>query len=109
MNYNLTELKWIAMDLDGTLAFTKPEEDFSLDKAQVNYPLVQSMKRARKKGKRFIIYTSRHWDDYPVIEKWLHKHRVPFKFIMCGKPLVDKYVDDRNLSPDEFTKLWEEK
>ena len=108
-NWNIKELKWEAMDFDGTIVFTKEEDDYSLDNALPNYELLHVMRKAQEAGKRFIIYTSRHWDDYPIIEKWLKRHKVPFKFIICGKILVEHYIDDRGLSPQQFIDLWKDK
>ena len=108
MKYNLTELRWYAIDFDNTLVFTKQEEDYELDKAEPNYELMRACRNAYKQGKRFIVHSSRHWDDYPVIEKWLVRHKFPFKFIICGKILVNGYIDDRNIMPDEFIEKWKD-
>ncbi len=108
MKYNLTELKWYAIDFDNTIVFTNPKDNFSLDKAIPNYKLITACRNAYKQGKRFIVYSSRHWDDYPIMEKWLKRHKFPFKFIICGKILVAGYIDDRNIMPDEFIKTWQE-
>ena len=108
-SWNIKELKWEAVDFDGTIVFTKEEDNFSLENALPNYDLLRAMRNAQKAGKRFIIYTSRHWDDFPIIERWLKRHKVPFKFIICGKILVEHYIDDRGLSPQDFINEWKDR
>jgi len=53
-----------------------------------------------KDGWKIIIYTSRHWADYELIEKWCQKNKIPVRRIICGKPLFRCIIDDRCM---EFT------
>ena len=48
-------------------------------------------------GYKIVIFTSRPWDDYSNIENWLNDNHIPFRSIVCGKPIVKYYIDDRNI------------
>lgn len=96
------ELKWLGVDLDGTLAepIWTPENPT----AEIGAPLrnnVSKLRRAVDKGYKAIIHTSRPWNDYENIEGWLRYHGIPFKEIQCGKPLYHRYIDDRAVTADE--------
>jgi hydroxymethylpyrimidine pyrophosphatase-like HAD family hydrolase len=93
---SLTKLKWYCIDFDGTLADALP--DFAIgDPIEEN---IEKLRKVHKAGYSIIIYTARHWEDYIDIEDWLLKYNVPFKTIICGKPLAHRYVDDRNIHAD---------
>ena len=98
MSFNTINLKWIAWDLDGTLADTK-DPDYKLEDAPVIKKNVKILKEQVKAGYKVFIFTARHWDDVIIIEKWLKKHRIPFKGIWCGKPLVKEVWDDKVFNP----------
>lgn len=94
-----SELNFYFVDLDGTLVDTRAEDNFDL---ATGVPLFTNIKLIRKlamDGRSIFIYTSRHWMDYKDIKRWLKKHHVPFKAIICGKPMGKYYVDDRALNP----------
>jgi predicted secreted acid phosphatase len=96
-------LKWLAIDLDKTIAKNSPYPE---------YNLLKPIEGARKflevieaQGWKIIIYTSRAWCDYDKIEKWLNKYKIPFRRIVCGKLLAKYFIDDRAIS---FTGDWSE-
>ena len=96
------ELKWLLTDLDGTLAHSEPpdyELQEPIDGAR------EAMQRLTAKGWKITIYTARPWIDYEKIEKWLNKWQIPFRRIICGKPLGKFIIDDRNI---EFKGNWGE-
>ena len=93
---NNEELKWIGVDLDNTLADNSGTPDFILED-----PIEGAkdfMDELVNRGFRPVIYTARHWADYEIIENWLIKHDIPFREIICGKPLFYKIVDDKNIA-----------
>lgn len=96
------KLKWFSCDLDGTLAESIwPEEG-------IGAPILgakEAMIELAKQGFKLMVYTSRHWDDYQNIEDWLNDNGIPFKRIVCGKPLVRFHIDDKNI---EFNGSWAE-
>ena len=38
----------------------------------------------------------------PPLEQWLSEHNVPYHRLIMGKPQVDYYIDDKNLSIERF-------
>jgi len=94
------ELKWLGIDFDNTLAHNTGYPTF-----EPTVPLdgaIEAMNELAKKWK-ITIYTSRHWADYQIIEDWLIRHNIPFRRIICGKPLFKYMIDDRNI---EFKGKW---
>jgi 5-methylcytosine-specific restriction endonuclease McrA len=94
------ELRWIGVDWDGTIMETHPPR-FEFVK-----PLegaVESLKELHKKGWKITIYTARPWVDYNKIESACIKFEIPFRRIICGKPLFKYMIDDRNI---EFNGKW---
>lgn len=90
-------LKWLAIDLDDTLA-----EPVWPDPG-IGEPIwenVLKLRRAVAKGWKVIIHTSRSWADYEMIELWAQRNCIPAHRILCGKVLAARYIDDRNLDPD---------
>ena len=93
-----TELKaenmtWLGVDLDKTIAITKESENFDLDK--IIPGAKNTLKKLEADGWKIIIYTARHWAQYAQIEVWLIANDIPFRRIICGKPLCKYYIDDR--------------
>lgn len=107
---NSKDLNFDFWDLDGTLVDTKEENNFDLLIAPIIKKNVKILRSSAKSGRSIFIYTSRHWADYREIKHWLKKHRIPFKAIICGKPMGRKYIDDKAINPNciecmkEFTK-----
>lgn len=96
------KLKWIGVDLDGTLA------QFIWPKPGIGEPMpgaVEAMQKIHESGDKIIIYTSRSWGEYCAIEDWCNDHKIPFSRISCGKPLFKYVIDDKNV---EFHGNWEE-
>jgi len=98
-----TNLKWLGVDLDGTLANNSPHPD---------YELLEPIEGAKdalyllaSKGWKIIIYTARPWHEYDQIENWLNNYNIPFRRIVCGKLFVKYMIDDRAIS---FKGDWDE-
>ena len=95
------DLRWIGIDLDQTIAATEPP------KFELGEPLpgaVEYINKMWEDGYKPIIYTARGWDEYNVIEWWLDNHNIPYRRIICGKPLFKWIIDDKNI---EFKGDWE--
>ncbi len=90
-------LKWLAVDLDRTIAQSVWPHPGIGDPIEKN---VIKLKRAHGFGWKITIHTSRNWSDYEMIESWLIFHGIPFNRIVCGKVLAAYYIDDRNIDPD---------
>jgi hypothetical protein len=105
-----SELLWLAVDLDGTLAepVWTPENPTS----QIGSPIwsnVVKLLEAVEAGYKVIIHTSRADTDYESIESWLNHYEIPFKEIRTGKPLASLYIDDRGRHADAESWLPERK
>lgn len=105
MTYNpptpRSDLKWLGVDLDGTLA--EPIWTADNPTTAIGNPIwenVEKLRRAVAKSYKPVIHTSRPWTDYEAIEYWLIYWDIPFKEIQCGKPLYYKYIDDRAIAAD---------
>lgn len=94
------ELKWLGVDLDDTIATSKYPK-FKLGKP-INGSK-EALDKLTKNGWKVIIYTSRPWNEYDVVERWLIKWSIPFRRIICGKLLPRIFIDDRNI---EFDGNW---
>lgn len=98
-----SNLLWIAVDLDGTLA--EPIWTPSNPTSAIGAPILRNVLKLReavRKGYKAVIHTSRPWSDYEAIEAWLDLHQIPFKAIQCGKLLAALYVDDRARHADDW-------
>lgn len=89
-------LKWIGVDLDGTLAepLWTPGNPTNL----IGGPIARNVVKLRevvKAGYKIHIHTSRPWTDFESIEHWLNLFNIPWDAIQCGKPLYALYIDDR--------------
>lgn len=90
------EMRWLLVDFDETICRNEGAPDFKPT------TIIEGAKEALDKlvsnHWKIIIYTSRHWGEHQIIEDWLNEHRVPFKQIICGKPLARWIIDDRAIS-----------
>src|SRR5258708_3456808 len=96
------DLKWLAVDLDSTLAepLWTPDNPTSA----IGDPIWSNVFKLRKAvaaGFKPLIHTSRPDTDYEVIEAWLDHWLVPYRRIRTGKPLAALYIDDRARHADE--------
>jgi hypothetical protein len=92
-------LKWLAVDLDGTLAkgIWTPDNPTSA----IGHPIwgnITKLTGLASEGWKVVIHTSRPWHDYEAIEAWLDHWDVPWKAIVCGKLLAAAYIDDRGIN-----------
>lgn len=91
-----SNLLWVGVDLDGTLAepIWTPDNPTS----EIGDPIWRNVYKLRGvtlAGYKVVIHTSRPWTDYEAIEYWLTYWNIPFHQIQCGKPLFVLYIDDR--------------
>lgn len=99
---NYPDMKWIAVDFDGTIAepLWTPENPTSL--AGPPLPgVLEKLQEIAHKGYKTVIHTSRGWTDYEYIEWYCERWRLPISRIVCGKLLAIKYVDDLNGHVDD--------
>lgn len=90
------DLKWLAIDLDGTLA--EPTWRPDNPTTEIGPPIRHNVQKARDAaglGWKIVIHTARPWTDYEAIEWWCHRYGVPARRIVCGKILAQLYIDDK--------------
>jgi hypothetical protein len=89
---DLTDLNWVGIDLDETLAvgiWPTPG---------IGPPIMRNVEKARRlasAGYKIHVHTSRAWHEYREVKQWLHHNGVPHHGIQMGKPLYAAYIDDR--------------
>lgn len=88
------DLRWLAVDFDETIAKNSGYPDFIPTEPLPHCK--EALDFIVSKGYKIIIHTSRPWQDYDNIEKWLVEHEIPFRRIVCGKLMAKIYIDDRN-------------
>ncbi|WHT20998.1 hypothetical protein N8J89_08005 [Crossiella sp. CA-258035] len=91
-----SNLLWLAIDLDGTLA--EPLWTPANPTSAIGAPIVRNVAKLREAvahGYKVVIHTARPWTDYEPIEAWLNHHDIPWHKIQPGKILAALYVDDR--------------
>jgi hypothetical protein len=97
------EIKWIGVDWDCTLfnnsGFPNFEPTIPMEGA------LEAMNELDKLGYKITIFTARPWSDYQNIENYCKYYNIPFRRIICGKPLFKFMVDDRAIG---FRNNWKE-
>lgn len=93
-------LSMVAVDLDDTLA------EGVWPKPGIGKPIEKNIKKLEgvvAQGKKPFIYTSRHWSDLEMIRAWIKEYNIPVhpKFVICGKPLVHSFIDDKAINADK--------
>ena len=91
-----------SIDLDGTLTNSPGIRYTEYYSAEPNYELIAKVNKLYDEGHRIIIFTARHTSDRIVSTKWLEDHKVKYHELILGKPLADYYIDDRNVSIEQF-------
>jgi hypothetical protein len=92
------DLKWLGIDFDCVIANNSGHPDYT-----ITTPLEgakEYLDKIEQDGYKITIYTARGWAMYEEIETFLNKHQIPFRRIICGKPLFRWVIDDRNISFD---------
>ena len=104
------EFNTIVVDVDDTISFT---EDRKFDESKPNIEVINKINELYDKGWNIIIFTARgakscktiqeRIDKYDKVTRdWLDKNNVHYTDVVFGKPNADFYVDDKNMSIDDF-------
>jgi hypothetical protein len=97
-----SDLQWLAVDLDGTLA--KPVWTADNPTQDIGDPIAENVAKLRAclatdpVRWKVVVHTARPWTDHERIKEWLIEHGIPFREIVCGKLLAHRYIDDRAIS-----------
>ena len=104
------EFNTIVVDIDDTISFTT---DRKFSESVPNEPVINKINELYDKGWKIIIFTARGAKSCNTLEEriakynevtrnWLDAHNVHYTDVVFGKPNADIYVDDKNMSIDEF-------
>ena len=94
--------KLYCVDVDGTMTNSvcwTPEECLQAVPRQEVIDRVNSLK-----GVWIMVYTARTDELIPATIKWLRKHNVKYHGISNQKIPADYYIDDKNLTIQQFIK-----
>ena len=105
-----TKYNTYVIDLDDTICFT---ENRDFENSKPYQEVINKINELYEKGWKIIIYTARGGKSCKtleerekkyrdVTERWLKKHDVKYTELLFGKMNADYYVDDKNLSIEEF-------
>lgn len=105
-----TKYNTFVIDVDDTICFTY-NRDF--DNSEPNQEVIDKINELYKKGWKIILYTARGAKSCntlkekekkyrAVTEKWLKNHNVLYHELLFGKMNADYYIDDKNMSIEEF-------
>ena len=105
-----TKYHTLVIDIDDTISFTF-NRDF--DNSIPNQAVIDRINQLHEEGWKIILFTARGGKSCntleekelkyrAITERWLKKHNVQYDELMFGKPNADYYVDDKNISLDEF-------
>jgi hydroxymethylpyrimidine pyrophosphatase-like HAD family hydrolase len=93
----------IGVDFDKTLTDSASNEWRPALEQEANKRVVEEVREEYRNGTRVMIWTARQWSEAAQIAGWLTAHEVPHHGLMCGKGGADRYVDDKAMTPEEFT------
>lgn len=106
--------KTMVVDVDDTILIT---EDRDYSNSRPIEPVIKKLKEARVKGWTIILHTARGMgrsngnidlvreDVINEITSFCHTWDVPYDEIILGKPWAAMYVDDKALTPTEFSSV----
>lgn len=105
-----TKYNTIVIDLDDTICYT---ENRDFENSTPNEEVINKINELYNKDWKIIIYTARGGKSCKTLEEketkyrklteeWLKKHNVKYTELLFGKMNADYYVDDKNLSIEDF-------
>ena len=103
----MNEAKVFCVDIDGVIATITPNNDYCV--AGPRRRTIAAINRLFDDGHRIILFTARgtvtgiDWRE--ETERQLREWGVRHHELHFGKPAADYYVDDRNLSIEEFESI----
>ena len=102
------------IDVDNTICISSSGCDYS--KCPPIQSVINKINLLYEEGHYIILFTARNMKTFngdinkihevtkPILEKWLQDNGVRYNELIFGKPFCDVYVDDKNLSIEEFLK-----
>ena len=93
--------KTYVFDIDDTVLFSTLENGTYTVQSS-NEALVKKMRVLKKQGDIIILHTARHWNYFSITKTQLEIYDIPYDTVIMGKPVADKYVDDKGITPENF-------
>lgn len=105
-----TKYNRIVVDIDDTICTTY---DRNFNESIPNLPVINKINKLYEQGWEIVLYTARGGKSCKTIEEkeakyrkvtedWLKKNNVKYTRLLFGKMNADYYVDDKNISIQEF-------
>lgn len=98
--------KVFAVDIDGTITASNAWTDEEVIKAKPNQKLIDLINSLYVQKNIIILYTCRGDSIIPATRYWLKKHGVKYHSINNNKLWADLYIDDKAVSPKDFSKKY---
>ena len=111
-NSNITKV--LVTDLDGTICEQIDNKNYQSAKPRLD--VIKKINSLWTEGWEIIIFTARGMNTFEgdvkaveqfhrsYTEKWLKDNRVCYNKLLFGKPSADLYLDDKNISINDFVK-----
>ena len=108
-----TKYNTIVIDLDDTLCYT---ENRDFENSTPYKEVIEKVNELYSKGWKIVIFTARGGKSCKTLEEkenkyrkiteeWLSKNNVKYTELLFGKMNADYYIDDKNLSIEEFINI----
>lgn len=101
----------IVIDIDNTISFT---DDVDFINSKPNQRVIEKINELKENGWKIILFTDRGEKEsgkdvkkaeemyYQITRDWLEHNGVKYDELRFGKPSADWYIDDKNLSIEQF-------
>lgn len=101
----------IIVDVDGTILNSENRDYVNATEIP---DVILKLNKMHEEGWTVIYFTARgqlskngdfdriERENRPVLERWLKEHNVRYDYLLFHKPYGAWYVDDKNLTPDQF-------
>lgn len=86
----------IFVDLDGVIC--TEERTFERPLATPLPGAKETLQALVDAGHTVVVYTGRSWSEQKVAEHWLKENGIPFHGLHMGKPIADRWIDDRAIA-----------
>lgn len=112
----------IVVDIDDTICKPNHGETDSYKKYGLARPIesvIGPLRKLHENGYKIILSTARRMvthngdiekiinDVGDITENWLNEHNVPYDELVFGKPYGAYYIDDKAMTPEQFSNNYE--
>jgi len=100
----------IAIELDGVIC--TPIRNFvaldDVDNCEVYPEAQEAITNLKCLNHTIMIYSSRELSLGPSTELWLQRNKIPYDYLILGKPRYDIFIDRKNYKLIEWSKFFED-